>query len=241
MGAVTAPTPERFRALARSGPWSWRTLHLTRRDPGRRAVEAWISRPGRMRVVSPEGTVHVSLDPPRTLAVVGLRDGSTHEVVCTPACDVPVVRDADGLVVDRPTGYVDTDDPMWRDYSWVAMLDPVELATGTRIDELAVTTRHGRRTWWARISATDGYDPRCGCCPLLWGEVSEAQEASAGGPTWAATHPDVGYPGSWLVGLDRGTGAVVSAQPLGGDRDDLGFEVTLHEVDVPLEDRLFTR
>ena len=236
---MTAPSPDRFRALARSGPWRWRTLHLSRADARGGEVEAWVSRPGRMRVVAPDGTVHVTVDPPRRVSVIGLADRAARDVVCTPACDVPVVRDADGFVGDRPTGLLD-DDPMWRDYTWVAMLDPVELATGTRIDELAVTTRHGRRTWWARMAAADDYEPRCGCCPLLRGAVSEAPGVSSAGPGWTRTHPDVTHPGSWLVGLDLETAVVVSCHPLAGGRDDLGFEVTLHEVDAPVEDALFT-
>ncbi|MBD3784369.1 MAG: hypothetical protein IE926_15705, partial [Micrococcales bacterium] len=223
-----------LRALARSGPWRWRTLHLTHRRRDGEEVEAWVVRPGWMRVRAASGTVHVLDERRRTLDVVRLDRDRTEDVPVLRPGDVPVPLDADGFVAERPTSLrFDADDPMWRSYDWVAMLDPVELSHGTEVRELAATTRHGRLTWWARMSATEGYAPRCGCCPLLWGEVSERLEAAAGGPTWAREHPDVDYPGSWLVGLDVRTGVVVSAEPLGGDRDDLGFAVTLHEVDGP--------
>lgn len=44
---------ETFRALARSSPWLWRSIRLTRTSVGRdggEQVRAWIRRPGRMRV-----------------------------------------------------------------------------------------------------------------------------------------------------------------------------------------------
>jgi hypothetical protein len=232
MGTVPTPTEDRFRALARSSPWRFRTLHLTRTDARGGLVEAWLERPGHLRVRTDDGRTEVVRGLPYTLSAV--RPDGTVAVPWRrrlPA-DVAVELDEDGLVVDRPPRHtVDADDPMWRDYTWVAMLDPVELATGTTVHELARTTRHGRETWWARMSAAEGYDPRCSCCPLLWGEVSEGLETAAGAPP-GRLEEGVSFPESWLVGLDAGTGVVVSLRPLGGDRDDLGFEVTLHEVDA---------
>lgn len=233
---MTAPTEDRFRALARSSPWRFTTLRFTHRRADGESVEALLRRPGWLRVRTGTGEVHVVTGVPYARQVLHL-DGSTS----TPAddvlpADVAVDLDADGFVIARPTAAaVLWDDPMWRSFDWVAMLDPVELSTGTVVSELAATTRHGRETWWARMSATEDYEPRCGCCPLLWGQVSERLEGAAGGPTWAAQHPDVSYPGSWLVGLDVGTGVVVSTEPLGGDRDDLGFTVTIHAVDEPAD------
>ncbi len=234
MGFVPAPTESQFRALARSGPWRFTTLHLTHRRADGEQVEAWLARPGRLRVRTADGRVHVVDVPPRTVNVIRLDADRSEDVVARRPHDVEVRLDADGFVAERPRDHLlDTDDPMWRSYDWVAMLDPVELSVGTEVHELAETLRHGRTTWWARMVAVDGYEPRCSCCPLLWGEVSERLEAGAGGTTLAASRSDVEYPASWLVGLDLATGVVVSCEPLGGDRRDVGFTVTLHEVDAP--------
>lgn len=233
-------TEDSFRALARSAPWRFSTLRFTRSTARGESVEAWLARPGRLRVRTDDGRVHGVTGVPYTRDVLRLDGGPRRAWVPVLPADVPVDLDDDGFVARRPGGTdVAYDDPMWQSYDWVAMLDPVELSAGTTVHELASTTRHGRPTWWARLSATEGYEPRCGCCPLLWGAVSERHEAGAGGPTWAARHPEVEYPASWLVGLDVGTGVVVSCEPLGGDRDDLGFTVTLHGVDEPMDDALF--
>ncbi|QIM21013.1 hypothetical protein G7075_07495 [Phycicoccus sp. HDW14] len=234
---MTAPTEDRFRALARSGPWRFTTLRFTHRRADGQVVEATLRRPGWLRVRTASGVEHVvDQRRPRTVNVIGLDEVRWHDEAMLRPHEVRVALDADGFVLDRPRSpRFDADDPLWGSYDWVAMLDPVELSTGTTVRELASTTRHGRETWWAQMSATDDYEPRCGCCPLLWGAVSERLEAAVGGPTWAAQHPDVSYPASWLVGLDAQTGVVVSAEPLGGDRDDLGFGVTIHAVDDPAD------
>lgn len=66
--------------------------------------------------------------------------------------------------------------------------------------------------------AVDGYDPRCGCCPLLWGEISERDEAEAGG---RPPVPGTAYPEAYDVALDVATGVVVECRPIGGrDEDD---------------------
>jgi hypothetical protein len=115
------------------------------------------------------------------------------------------------------------------------MLDPVELSAGTRLRDLQATSRAGRETWWAFAVGVDGYDPRCSCCPLLWGAESERLYE---GPDVEPSRPDDEYP-DWLVGLDRATGVVVSCEPVGGADGSLGFSVDLHEVDVVLPDALF--
>lgn len=139
-------------------------------------------------------------------------------------------------MVERPRDpAIDYDDPMWQSYLWVAMLDPVELSTGTVLTDLAATTRHGRETWWARAVAVEGYEPRCSCCLILWSEVSDRLEFGEAG-----VRPQRFYPDGWLVGLDRQTGVVVSSEPLGGQDQLLGFAVTIHAVGEPLDDALFT-
>jgi hypothetical protein len=142
-------------------------------------------------------------------------------------------------VANRPSSVdVDYDDPMWQSFDWVAMLDPVELSTGTVLSDLAQSTRLGRSTWWAMARAVEGYAPRCSCCPLLWGEVSERLLHGEAGQTYAVP-PGAAYPDAWLVGLDVQTGVVVSCEPVNGSRQDRGFTMEILAVDDPMDDTLF--
>ena len=229
-------TEDTFRRLTQSSPWRFTRLHFTWHpgswfDP----VEARLTRPDDLVVRLPDGRTHTVEGRRDTAwALVAQPDGSlsadpTHLV---PPEGQPARIDEHGLVVVRPDDrFVGYDDPMWQTYTWVAMLDPRELADGTTVEDLAETERFGRRTWWATMSAVDGeYEPRCGCCPLLWGEVSERAELAAGGPAWVRQDPDVVYPAEWLIGVDVATGIVVSAEPSGGSRPDAGFTVSIHEV-----------
>lgn len=221
-----------FRGLARSAPWRFSTLHFTHaRRRGPTTTQAWLRRPGHLTVRDDRGLVHVVEGVPYSLAPYRAFGGQQPWTPAPPQA-MPVQLDGDGFVIERPPA--DYDDPMWGSFDWVAMLDPVELSSGTVVEDLAETLRHGRRTWWARMAASADYEPRCGCCPLLWGRVSEDLEGRAGGPTVLAQEPDVVYPESWLVGLDVQTGVVVSREPVGGSRDDLGVSVMIHAVDVDL-------
>jgi len=207
-------TEDSFRALARSSPWRWSSLHFTRHGEGS-PVEAWVRRPGLMRV-RVDGREHLVRDERREPAD-------------------PVLR-PDGLVAERPEAHFlhGEDDPMWQDYTWVAMLDPAELSDGTRVAELRAGVRGGREVWRARVWAGQGYEPRCGCCPLLWSEISEVAEQADGGPTWRERHPDVVYPDGFEVALDVETGVLVELYPVGGDRPDHVIEVDIHTVDGPV-------
>lgn len=241
-------TEDSFRALARSSPWRWRTLHLTHTGGRSGRVEAWIRRPGEMVVDDGRGTrVDRETDPTAGWAALSF---AAPGLAPTPppaprrwALEVTPELRPDGLVAVRPDdGSLAYDDPMYESYTWVAMLDPVELSAGTALDDLAAGDRDGRATWWATAVAEEEYEPRCGCCPLLWGAVSERHEAADGGPTYAEHHPDPAYPDAWRVGLDVQTGVLVSLAPLGydGDRTDLGLELRLRAVDADL-DAVFTR
>ena len=251
MGAVPALTETTFRALARSSPWRWRALSF---DLHRRplhgpahAVRATVVRPGRLVVTSPSGTVNDLLQPAGTYGWSGPRGSGTAPLPY--AWDTDVDRDADGLVLWRDRWRPVADDPMWQDYQFVAMLDPVELADACRPDDpdwdvgdpyppalalhrLHTAQRHGRETWWAEVSPVAGYDPRCSCCPLLFGRVSQAvedgiREASSlpilGGSAGLATR--------FLVGLDVGTGVCVHVEHLDGDHVGRGFSVDITAVD----------
>ena len=117
---------------------------------------------------------------------------------------------------------------MWDTYRWVAMLDPVELSAGTIVTDLREGEHRGRSAWRAVVAAVDGYEPRCGCCPLLWGEISERDESEAGGHVWRDDHPDVVYPIGYEVALDVQTGIVVELTPIGGDRPTYTLDLEIH-------------
>lgn len=188
-----APGPDDFRALARSSPWRFGTLHFTHREErahGEGPVEAWLTLPGHLEV---------------------LARGERHDI--------------------------EYGDPMWGNYRWVAMLDPVELSRGVEVSEVHARERFGRLTWTATCRALpetaedagDGYDPRCSCCPLLFGAVSQALEAVGGG--YAAPDDEVaGYPSAYWVSLDVETGVVVDVEPQDGDRANTAFANEIHEV-----------
>lgn len=74
----------------------------------------------------------------------------------------------------------------------------------------------------------DEYEPRCGCCPLLWSWVSDRAEYGDDDPGWEPSAGTV-YPEAYDVALDVATGVVVQLTPVGGSRPDRGFEITIHE------------
>ena len=250
------PTPDDFRALARSSPWLCRRAHFTHRarcDGRDEVVEAWLERPGQLRVRDRHGPREwrdgMQADVPRDVVAAWSRMPERY------ADDVPVARAArirwahhveplrreDGLVSVRPdraaawqaaTGRLpetlEVDDPMYDNYRWVAMLDPVELAEGVGLTQVRETTHHQRPAWAARAVPEQGYEPRCGCCPLLWSEVSERGERGE-----ELDLVGVVFPEAHDVVLDRATGFVVSLLPVwgagvGAHRDDLGFDVEVH-------------
>ena len=114
-------------------------MHLRRREQGGQ-VEAWIERPGRLLVRTPDGTDHLVTDElPRPVSSTTI--GGPAPVV-TPrwAFDVPPTLRPDGLVDARPDELVADfvarhsivyDDPKRHSYDWVAMLDPVGLSHHT--------------------------------------------------------------------------------------------------------------
>ncbi|QDO89618.1 hypothetical protein FNH13_15830 [Ornithinimicrobium ciconiae] len=263
-----APGPDDFRALARSSPWRFGTLHFTHRPEGEEPVEAWLTRPGHLEVVA-RGERHVetgvpytrvsfgwsdpgpvpaadaapglaSLDAEPGLAppelTEGSREGSSSGVAPQ---SVEPARRPDGLVVERPDALdIEYDDPMWQNYRWVAMLDPVELSRGVEISDVHARERFGRLTWTASARALpesaedagDGYDPRCSCCPLLFGAVSQALEFGAGATRAPSPEEVAGYPSAYWVSLDVETGVVVDVEPQDGDRAHAAFTNQVHEV-----------
>jgi len=246
---VTTPdlSVDAFRALARSSPWRWRTLHFRHRSGGS-GVEAWIRRPGEMLVVTDEGRRerHTG-EPTPAYSSVLVAASDTGEPIDLArlqaeltAAQAPTYR-PDGLVAERPGWPGDHEDPMYRDYQWVAMLDPHELAHSVEMTRLREDTLHGRRVWRADLRALPGYDPRCGsnCCELLWSEASwYADFGGLDDPDFDAPPVPAGtvFPDHYDVALDVQTGVVVLLRPVGEtSSDDRGFENEILEVDADLD------
>ncbi|MVA75284.1 hypothetical protein GC722_04460 [Auraticoccus sp. F435] len=232
------PTPDAFRALARSSPWRFRTLHLTHRDAGH-AVEAWLRRPGDLLVRDGDRLVRTQ-GPPQSVSGFRLDTGTGRVVPLDDPSplwpqDVDPPLRPDGLVAERPDG-PDYGDPMHQNYRWVASLDPVELSHHVQVRGLEAGLRAGRPTWTAEVVPEEGYDPRCGCCPLLFSAVSECDEtAGSGYPPWHVRNPVGRYPDAYRVGLDVATGVVVSLHPVGGaGLPRLDLEIDIHAVDADL-------
>lgn len=102
-------------------------------------------------------------------------------------------RRADGLIAERPGVFGPPDPPSWHNYSYVALLDPAELADGrydadrdeghqpgddatpqdgdvvpgVRVWNVRAHEVGGRPVWTARVLPTRHYQPRCGCCALI--------------------------------------------------------------------------
>ncbi|NYJ02755.1 hypothetical protein HNR19_003453 [Nocardioides thalensis] len=226
-----------FLALARSSPWRWRTLHFRHRSDGGE-VEAWVRRPGDLLVVDADGRRHRVAEEAGGSAVVMF---STNGVPPAPPSEpewltpdqvAPPLR-ADGLVSARPDDWqLCYGDPMWGNYQWVAMLDPHELSHSVDVRNPREDSVGGRPSWRADLWALPGYDPQCGCCELLWSEVSWEVD-NAGEPIPVGTV----YPDHYDVTLDVQTGIVVRLAPVGEtSHPALGFENDILEVDADLDD-----
>jgi hypothetical protein len=230
-----APTlsADAFAALARSSPWRWSTLRFTvswPADPWRTgAVRAWLRRPDRLRV--------------ETL------DGGRLQVVreaASPDRPLPVLR-PDGLVASRPDSRGSAgDDPMYQDYHWVAMLDPVELADGNgsedglldplSIESVAEVEHGGRRAWEAIVDPAPEYEPRCGCCPLLRSLLVDGREWGADSDKLLDEYPEV-----YRVRLDVETGVCVRTEAIGGSIAGAGHDLRIEAVDEPMDDGMFVQ
>jgi hypothetical protein len=241
-----------FAALARSSPWRWSTLRFTERRvqaDARDAVRAWLRRPDALRVETVGGAlVQVVHERRQEIGVLSVRGGH-RRYVPWPTDDgapTPEFR-ADGLVATRPPTYdVAYDAPMYQDYFWVAMLDPVELADGRdfetgdraepalRVDDLAEVDHFGRAAWEAVVRPTEVYEPRCGCCSLLrTRRIDELEWGDRPGGVLA------GYPDAYRVRLDVGTGVCVRTEHVGGLTPGAGHDVRIEAVDEPMDDDLF--
>lgn len=213
------PTADDFRALARSSPERWSTLRFTARWRG-----PWV----------PSEPVRAWLRRPDRLRVETTA-GALVEVLREPS-------------TPAPTRSGTADDPMYVNYSWVAMLDPYELADGlddeapgagitgagvpgAEVEALREVEHAGRPAWEAFLRPTDSYEPRCGCCSLL--RSPHIDELEWGGPQLAV------YPEATRVRLDVGTGVCVLTEALGGSASGAGHDVGIEAVDEPMGEELF--
>ncbi|WP_154795077.1 hypothetical protein [Occultella kanbiaonis] len=262
--APTVPDVEDFRALARSSPWRWRTVTLTARWTGLYSdgpVRAWMERPNRIRVETLDG--RELLDERQ---VVGSSNGfliafDAEALAREPELADPAHRartageryreqqsrrlaetviDGAGLVRRRRTDRFDHDAPMYQNYHWVAMLDPIELTDGqhdqddpdalaalvagevvpgTAIEEVRAVEHEGRPAWEAVLRTTPAYDPRCSCCALLPNETTDLAD------NWRKREGD--YADAYRVRLDVGTGICVFTEELGGERAGAGHCVRI--------------
>lgn len=233
-----APTEDAFRDLARSSHRLWKTLEFEHTPPGRGSAHAWIRRPFDLSVETADSEVHID------------HRGST-------AYSEPAANEPSELM---STGSWMEGDPFYGNYQWVALLRPTELAdgqfreedydeglptpAGTTIRQVYAEARFGRDTWWAELSPASGrYDPRCSCCPLLYGRESIAVERMEGNtrPSREDTETDFAYASRFLVGLDAQTGVCVSVDHLDGSEPGEAFSVRILAVDEPMGDDLFAR
>jgi len=202
-------TVDAFHALARSSPWRWRALHFRHAQDGwAEGVEAWVVRPGWLLVRAPGRPDQVETGVPYTRGpglVAGI-DGAVDDWTLPepkPPQDVEPVYRPDGLVAERPDGLeIEYDDPLYAgaSFTWVAMLDPVELSRDVTVADLRRDEVDGREVWRATLRAEEDYEARCpDCCDLLLGGFRERLP--------------------YDVALDVRTGVVVSLRALEGGRD----------------------
>jgi hypothetical protein len=231
------PDVDDFRALARSSPWRWTTLHLRHRSDFPGAAEAWVRRPGELLVRRPAGETEYVSGAPYSMSRVITRAAREGVVAEDPRVEPEPVFRPDGLVESRPDGWhFEHGDPMWGNYRWTAMLDPVELSHHVEVTHLREVEVAGRPTWRADLRAQPGYDPRCGgnCCELLYSEAglrADFPDPEDVPETWRGRV----YPDHYDVALDVQTGVVVRCLPAGGPDDASWLENDIVEVDTDLD------
>lgn len=152
----------------------------------------------------------------------------------------------DGLVDRRPESAV-VDAPMFENYYFTALLDPVELADGrdpetgvrregTVISDVAEVDHGGRPAWQATIQPGQAYEPRCPDCSLMRDRRVDLDEF---GPDPDARYLLADYPTGYRVRLDVGTGVCVLIEALDGSNVGDGHEVVIEAVGADLPDAMF--
>ncbi len=251
---MLTPSADTFAALARSSPWRWSTLRFTVGWPADRyrieTLRAWLRRPDDLRVETLDGEFRQVVHERRTTVAVmsfppTAETSRSYPWPAEEAAPAPGSR-ADGLIGVRPP-WLSYDAPMYRDYSWVAMLDPVELADGRDpdsgepadralvLDDVHEVEHAGRPAWEAVVRTTPAYDPRCGCCPLLRSREVDLHEYGDDSDVLLTAYPE-----AYLVRLDVGTGVCVLTEEIGGLSPGRGHDLRIEAVDEPMADGLFT-
>jgi len=155
--------------------------------------------------------------------------------------------------VERPVeaDLIRYDDPMYQDYRWVAMLDPVELADGlgsrrerspampaVQLGDVVEVVHHGRDAWQAIAIPRPSYEARCPCCPLLdSGPAAAKADAVFGDEPPSGNGDDTRH----CVTPDVETGICVFTKQLDGERRGNGHDLCIVAVDAALPDSLFLR
>lgn len=190
-----------------------------------------MARPGRLRVRRAGRPDHLESGVPYTLGWFSTDPEFIEPEPKAPQDVAPVLR-PDGLVAERPDDLsIQYDDPMYGNFEWVAMLDPVELSHHVAVAGVRRGDVAGREVWWASLRPEEGYDPRCGCCALLWSAISDRDEHGDG---WSPG-PGTTYPESYDVALDVRTGVVVRRVPIGASSIPQRLEVDILEVDADVD------
>ncbi|WP_025349141.1 hypothetical protein [Nocardia nova] len=230
---MSSVTTAEFRRLARSSPWLWRTLEFRWGGAQDETRHAWIRRPGSLRVEDDRGGLVEAVAETRPFpgARADFGWGWEPKPGRWPSAVEPEFA-SDGLVEVVPDAFdIDYDSPFFRNYHWVAMLNPVEFARGewddghaVELSEPSIVDHHGREAWQVTARSTPGYEPTCECCALLAGRFDFDLQVWVPGP------PSV-------IRLDRQTGLCVWIEGDGPAE----LDVEILAVDQPLGDDLFRR
>ncbi|MFF1384848.1 hypothetical protein ACFVWT_14910 [Arthrobacter sp. NPDC058288] len=237
-----ADTAMAFRNLCRSSPWKWQSLrfeyvdrpsadHPYRASTGTDAenpdpnntVQAWLRRPGALRLESAAGVVLHS-----TTGINDSKDGfyvsSTRKSWLLPPQLVTPVYDDGGLVRRRPEAAYG--EPCFGNGRFAAALDPVELAgsapvpiefpntNAVELGPITVVDHQGRPALEAVVIPSAAYHPSDPLAPLCG-------------------------PGRNLVRIDVGTGVCVSSRSLESESMGSGHWLRILAVDEYMLDDLF--
>ncbi|ABK02570.1 hypothetical protein Arth_1176 [Arthrobacter sp. FB24] len=231
-----------FRNLCRSSPWKWQSLRFEyvdraaadspnldptgtdaeNPDPDN-TVQAWLRRPGALRLESAAGVVLHS-----TTGINDSRDGfyvsSTRKTWLLPPQLVTPVYDDGGLVRRRPEAAYG--EPCFGNGRFAAALDPVELAgnapvpiefpntNAVELGPITAVDHQGRPALEAVVTPNAAYRPTDPLAPLCG-------------------------PGRNLIRIDVGTGVCVSSRSLENESRGSGHWLRILAVDEYMLDDLF--